>query len=144
MSTACVIPAGKTLTATVAGSTNLGVILWSSAARTVFATGTNAAKWELDGSNRPGNRAEQVVYRNTGRKAVSAYLDIWFAKGATRRATYTATVTLASGRSQIATDSPSCRPATSRFGLRTVTRTQLTSKRPTIASAVAAARASIR
>ena len=88
-----VIPAGKTLTATVAGSTNLGTILWSSAARTVFATGTNAVKWQLDGSNRPGNRAERVVYRNTGRKAVSAYLDIWFAKGAARRATYTATVT---------------------------------------------------
>ena len=89
-----VIPAGKTLTATVAGTTNLGTILWSSAARTVFATGNNAVKWQLDGSNRPGNRAEQVSYRNPGRKAISAYLDIWFAKGATRRATYTATITV--------------------------------------------------
>ena len=89
-----VIPAGKTLTATVAGSTNLGTILWSQAARTVFATGSVAARTQLDGSNRPGNRAEQVVYRNPGKHAVSAYLDIWFAKGATRRATYTATVTV--------------------------------------------------
>jgi len=87
-----VIPAGKTVTATVAGSTNLGTILWSPQARTVFATGDDAVKWELDGSNRPGKRAEQVSYRNTSRKAVSAYLDIWFAKGAARRATYTATI----------------------------------------------------
>jgi hypothetical protein len=89
-----VIPARKTLTATVAGDANLGTILWSSAARTVFATGTKAATWQLDGSNRPGKRAERVTYRNTGLKAVSAYLDIWFAKGAARRAAYTATVTV--------------------------------------------------
>jgi hypothetical protein len=89
-----VVPARKTLTATVAGDTNLGTILWSSAAKTVFATGTSAMKWQLDGSNRAGKRAEQVVYRNPGRKAVSAYLDIWFAKGSARRATYTATVTV--------------------------------------------------
>jgi hypothetical protein len=87
-----VIPAGKTLTATVAGSTNLATILWSQAARTVFVTGTVAARTKLDASNRPGNRAEQVSYRNRERHAVSAYLDIWFARGATRRATYTATV----------------------------------------------------
>ena len=89
-----VIPAGKKLTATVAGSTNLGTILWSQTARTVYATGNTAARTQLDGSNRPGNRAEQVSYRNPGKHAVSAYLDIWLAKGAARRATYTATVTV--------------------------------------------------
>ena len=40
------------------------------------------------------NRAEQVAYRNPREHAVSAYLDIWLAKGAARRATYTATVTV--------------------------------------------------
>jgi hypothetical protein len=60
----------------------------------VYATGKAAARTQLDGSNRPGNRAEQVSYRNAGKHAVSAYLDIWRAKGAARRATYTATVTV--------------------------------------------------
>jgi hypothetical protein len=87
-----VIPAGHTLTATVTPTTNLGVILWSPSAKTVFAAGATARKTELAGSNRPGKRAERVVYKNTGKRAVTAYLDVWFSQGSARRATYTARI----------------------------------------------------
>jgi subtilase family protein len=88
-----VVPARRTVTVTVGGSTNIGAILWSSQARTVFAQGKAAQRTQLAGSNRPGRSTERLTYRNTARSAVTVYLDVWLAKNAARRATYTATVT---------------------------------------------------
>ena len=88
-----VIPARRTLTATIAGSTNLGVILWRASTRSVFTEGKRALQAQLAASNRPGKRAERIVYRNEGRGAVTVYLDVWPARDAARTATYTATVT---------------------------------------------------
>jgi hypothetical protein len=85
-----VIPAARTFTATVTATTNIGVILWSSAAKTVYAQGATARKTELAGSDRPGNRAERVVWKNTSKAATTAYLDVWFSKHAARQTTYTA------------------------------------------------------
>ena len=87
-----VVPAGRTFVTTVTPTTNLGVILWSPSAKTVFASGATARKTELAGSDRTGKRAERVVWKNTGKRAVTAYLDVWFSKGSTRRATYTASI----------------------------------------------------
>jgi hypothetical protein len=47
---------------------------------------------QLGGSNRAGNAAERIVYRNRGHSAVTVYLDVWFARKSARTATYTATV----------------------------------------------------
>ena len=69
-------------TATVEAPTNLGVILWSSAARTVFATGTQRREVELAGSNRqaaePGGRRVVRYRESAGREGLRArdYLDI--------------------------------------------------------------------
>jgi hypothetical protein len=87
-----VVPAGRTLTATIAGSTNVGTILWSSRARSIFAEGSTAKRTQLGASNRAGKAAERIVYRNGGRSAVTVYLDVWFARNSARTATYTATV----------------------------------------------------
>jgi hypothetical protein len=87
-----VVAAGRTFTATVTPTTNLGVILWSPSAKTVFVSGSRALKLELAGSDRAGKRAERVVWKNPGKKAVTAYLDVWFSKSSARRATYTATI----------------------------------------------------
>ena len=87
-----VVPAGRTFVATVTPTTNLGVILWSPAAKTVFAPSATVRKTTLAGSDRTGKRAERVVWKNTGKRAVTAYLDVWFSKGSTRRATYTASI----------------------------------------------------
>ena len=87
-----VIPARQTFVTTITPTTNLGVILWSPTAKTVFATGATARKTELAGSDRTGKRVERVVWKNTGEKPVTAYLDVWFSKSSARRATYTATI----------------------------------------------------
>ena len=87
-----VIPARRTLTVTIAGSTNLGTILWSSRARSVFAEGSTAQGRQLGASNRAGKAAERIVYRNRTRAAITAYLDVWLARNSTRTATYSATV----------------------------------------------------
>ncbi len=84
-----VVPAHRTLTATVTGTSNMGAILWRAGARTVLGRGVDATRNQLDTSNRPGKRAERVVYRNATRSAMTIYLDVWLARGAGRRATYT-------------------------------------------------------
>jgi subtilisin family serine protease len=87
-----VVPGGRTLKVTVTGSTNLGAMLWSARARSVFADGKAAQPTQLAASNRPGKRAERLVYRNRARGAVTVYLDVWPARDAARTATYTATI----------------------------------------------------
>jgi hypothetical protein len=87
-----VVPAGRTFVTTVTPTTNLGVILWSPSAKTVFSSGATARKTELAGSDRTGKRAERVVWTNASKKPVTAYLDVWFSKGSSRRATYTAKI----------------------------------------------------
>jgi len=87
-----VVPAGHTFVTTVTPTTNLGVILWSPSAKTVFSSGATERKTELAGSDRTGKRAERVVWRNTARKPVTAYLDVWFSKSSARRASYTAKI----------------------------------------------------
>ena len=58
----------------------------------MFAPSATVRKTTLAGSDRTGKRAERVVWKNTGKRAVTAYLDVWFSKGSTRRATYTASI----------------------------------------------------
>jgi hypothetical protein len=87
-----VVPGRRTLTVTIAGSTNVGAILWSSATRSVFAEGKAAQRAQLASSNRRGKRTERIVYRNPARGAVTVYLDVWLARDAARTATYTTTV----------------------------------------------------
>ena len=83
------VPGRTTLTVTVGGDTNIGAILWRARARSVYARGAAAARDRLATSNRSGKRAERLVYRNPARGAVTVYLDVWLAKTAARRATYT-------------------------------------------------------
>ena len=87
-----VIPAGRTFVTTVTPTTNLGVMLWGPTAKTVFAPAATARKTELAGSDRTGKRSERVVWKNTGKRPVTAYLDVWFSKGSARRATYAASI----------------------------------------------------
>jgi hypothetical protein len=87
-----VVPAGRKLTATVTGSTDIGATLWDGGARTVVGTRSGVTRFRLAVSNRAGERGEQVFYRNTGRSAVTVYLQVWLAAAGERHATYTMSV----------------------------------------------------
>ncbi|MBD0349248.1 MAG: S8 family serine peptidase [Thermoleophilia bacterium] len=86
------VPGRRTLTVTVAGNANVGTNLWRSRTRTVYARDAAAARNRLATSNRPGKRAERLVYRNPTRGPVTVYFDVWLAKNAARRASYTASI----------------------------------------------------
>jgi subtilisin family serine protease len=89
-----VIPRGRTLTVSVASSTDLAATLWGPGTRTVLARGATAARHRLATSNRPGRAVERITYRNRTRTARTVYVDVWPGRGAARRATYTLTATI--------------------------------------------------
>lgn len=74
-----VIPPGKTLVARVSGA-DLGLALWRSSARTVYDERCRAC---LAISSVNGRSFEQLRWRNTTRRSVTAYVDVWISNAAT-------------------------------------------------------------
>lgn len=71
------VPAGRSLAATVAAGADVGATLWRLQTKTVLADGAAARRNQLDSSNRPGVRSEQVAWHNTGARGVTIYLEVW-------------------------------------------------------------------
>jgi Subtilase family len=84
------IPAGKRIAITVLSNGDPAVTLWHSRTTTVLTNNPSArANW-LAASNKPGRQGERLVYRNDGKRAIVAYLDVWIPRDAAdRRLRYT-------------------------------------------------------
>lgn len=76
------VPAGKQISISIFSSGDPGATLWGPLTTTVY-TGERQ-NW-LAASNKPGRRAERLVYRNEGRRAIVAYLDVWIPRNAAER-----------------------------------------------------------
>lgn len=74
-----VVPPGKTLVARVSGA-DLGLALWRSSATTVYDDRCRAC---LALSSVNGRSFEQLRWRNTSRRRVTAYLDVWVSGAST-------------------------------------------------------------
>jgi subtilisin family serine protease len=74
------VPPRRTLTITVAGyRADVGAILWSGKATTVY---DERCRKCLVVSDRQGNKAEKLVWRNTARKRKLVFLDVWVPEAA--------------------------------------------------------------
>ncbi len=70
------VPAGGRLTATVAAGADISATLWRLQTRTVLADGAAARNNQLDSSNRPGAKSEQLAWRNSGTRGATIYLEV--------------------------------------------------------------------
>jgi subtilase family protein len=87
------IPAGKKVSISVYSDGDAGATLWDPSTRSVLTNKPSARGHWLAVSNRPARQAERLEYRNEGKKAIVAYLDVWLPTGsAGRRITYTASI----------------------------------------------------
>jgi Subtilase family len=93
------IPAGKQVSISIFSAGDPGAILWHPRTKTVLTNNRAArANW-LTASNKPARQAERLVYRNAGRKAMVAYLDVWIPKNAIeRRLRYTLDIKTSTAR----------------------------------------------
>jgi hypothetical protein len=84
------IPAGRQVSISVFSTGDPGATLWHPRTTTVLRNNASArANW-LAASNKPARQPERLVYRNDGKKAMVAYLDVWIPKNAAdRRLRYT-------------------------------------------------------
>jgi hypothetical protein len=84
------IPAGKQTSISIFSRGDPGAILWHPRTSTVQTSGPSARQNWLAASNNPAGKAERLVYRNDGNRAIVAYLDVWIPRGsADRRLRYT-------------------------------------------------------
>jgi hypothetical protein len=84
------IPAGKQVSISIFSAGDPGAILWHPRTKTVLTNNRAARSNWLTASNRPARQAERLVYRNDGKRAMVAYLDVWIPKNAAeRRVRYT-------------------------------------------------------
>jgi hypothetical protein len=87
------IPAGKQVSISIFSNGDPGATLWHPRTRSVLTNNPSARRNWLAASNRPGRQAERLVYRNEGRRAIVAYLDVWIpAAGLQRRLQYTVSI----------------------------------------------------
>jgi Subtilase family len=93
------IPAGKQLSVSIGSRGDIGATLWHPRTRTVLRNRTSARRNWLAASNRAGLQPERLMYRNDGRKAIVAFLDVWIPRRASeRRLEYTATIRTSTAR----------------------------------------------
>jgi hypothetical protein len=85
--------AGEEVSISIFSNGDPGAILWHPRTKTVVTTRASArANW-LAASNRPGRQPERLVYRNEGKRAIVAYLDVWIPRKApVRRLNYTISI----------------------------------------------------
>ena len=87
------IPAGRQVSISIFSNGDPGATLWNPETRSVLTNKLSARRNWLAASNRPGRQAERLVYRNDGKKAIVAYLDVWIPKNAfERRLRYTVSI----------------------------------------------------
>jgi hypothetical protein len=79
------IPAGKQISISIFSNGDPGATLWHPRTRSVLTNKTSARQNWLAASNEPGRQAERLVYRNDGKRAIVAYLDVWIPKDAAER-----------------------------------------------------------
>jgi serine protease len=79
------IPAGKQISISIFSNGDPGATLWHPSTRSVLTNKTSARQNWLAASNKPGRQAERLVYRNDGKRAIVAYLDVWIPKDAAER-----------------------------------------------------------
>jgi hypothetical protein len=87
------IPAGKQISVSIVSNGDPGATLWHPRTRTVLTNGPLAQRNWLAASNEPGRQPERLVYRNEGKKAIVAFLDVWIPRSAAeRRLRYTVSI----------------------------------------------------
>jgi Subtilase family len=84
------IPAGRQISISVFSNGDPAATLWHPRTSTVLTNNASARKDWLAASNKPGRQVERLVYRNEGKRAIVAYLDVWIPRDAVdRRLRYT-------------------------------------------------------
>jgi hypothetical protein len=93
------IPAGKRISISIFSSGDPGATLWHPRTSTVLTNNSSARENWLAASNKPGRQAERLVYRNEGKRAIVAFLDVWIPRGTgERRLRYTIDIKTSSAR----------------------------------------------
>lgn len=93
------IPSGKQVSISIFSNGDPGATLWDPLTTTVLANDRSAREHWLAASNNPGRQPERLVYRNDGRKAIVAFLDVWIPRSALeRRLRYTIDIKTAVAR----------------------------------------------
>jgi Subtilase family len=84
------IPAGKQISISIFSNGDPGATLWHPRTTTVATSDLSARENWLAASNKPGRQVERLAYRNDGKRAIVAYLDVWIPREALdRRLRYT-------------------------------------------------------
>ena len=72
-----VVPAGRTLVVSAFADADVGLALWRSRTRSVYASGPVARRNRLSASDRRGPRAETVSWRNETGQAATLFVELW-------------------------------------------------------------------
>jgi hypothetical protein len=89
------VPARRRVAVQVAVSDDADVELWNATTSSVLSTGAARRKHLLDGSGHRGKRAENVGFRNRGRRGTYVFLDVYLPEQGASSASYRVTITTA-------------------------------------------------